>query len=105
MSIQANSSPDAAARPAATPAPEQKLGKRLGTYLWPQRGIFIGAILAMAVLSVISSLLGQFVVSVLITPLAGASMYLAWKDVFGSAITREAPALPETPQDGGGMVA
>ena len=64
-----------------------------------------GAILAMAVLSVISSLLGQFVVSVLITPLAGASMYLAWKDVFGSAITREAPALPETPQDGGGMVA
>ena len=68
------------------------------------------AILAMAVLSIISSLLGQFVTSILITPIAGASMYLAWKDVCADAITREAPALPPTepsdpPQDGGGMIA
>lgn len=68
------------------------------------------AILLMAVLSVISSLLGQFVTSILVTPIAGASMYLAWKDVVGNDTTREAPALPEAdsaepPRDGGGMVA
>lgn len=62
------------------------------------------AILLMAVLSVISSLLGQFVTSILVTPIAGASMYLAWREIC------EAPALPEIepsepPRDGGGMVA
>ncbi len=68
------------------------------------------AILLMAILSMISSLLGQFITSILITPIGGASMYLAWQDVFGEAVTKEAPALPgneptEPPQDGGGMVA
>ncbi len=68
------------------------------------------AILMMAVLSIISSLLGQFVTSILIIPVAGASMYLAWKDTFGGTATREVPVLPESepsepPQDGGGMVA
>lgn len=68
------------------------------------------AILLMAILSMISSLLGQFVTSILITPIGGASMYLAWQDVLGEAVTKEAPALPgneptDPPQDGGGMVA
>lgn len=68
------------------------------------------AILLMAILSMISSLLGQFVTSILITPIGGASMYLAWQDVLGEAVTKEAPVLlgnepTDPPQDGGGMVA
>lgn len=78
MSIQANSSPDAAARPASTPEPEQKLGKRLGTYLWPQRGIFIGAILAMAVVALSEAAIPKIVTDLLDKGFGGQYVGRLW---------------------------
>ena len=78
MSIQANSSPDATARPAATPEPEQKLGKRLGTYLWPQRGIFIGAILAMAVVALSEAAIPKIVTDLLDKGFGGQYVGRLW---------------------------
>ncbi len=65
------------------------------------------AILAMLVLSVISSILAQFLVAIALAPVAAASMYVAWKDVYGEPAA-ELPSVesePEPPQDGGGIVA
>jgi len=78
VSIQANSSPDATARPAATPEPEQKLGKRLGTYLWPQRGIFIGAILAMAVVALSEAAIPKIVTDLLDKGFGGQYVGRLW---------------------------
>ncbi|WP_009521642.1 lipid A export permease/ATP-binding protein MsbA [Imbroritus primus] len=78
MSIQANSSPDATARPAAKPEPEQKLGKRLGTYLWPQRGIFIGAILAMAVVALSEAAIPKIVTDLLDKGFGGQYVGRLW---------------------------
>lgn len=75
MSIQANSSADAAARSAA---PEQKLGKRLGTYLWPQRGIFLGAILAMAVVALSEAAIPKIVTDLLDKGFGGQYVGKLW---------------------------
>lgn len=50
------------------------------------------------------SLLLQMLLTVVFVPVTGASMYMAWKDVYGEpAGELQAPAEP--PQDGGGLVA
>lgn len=73
--------------------------------------VFVLALLVVTIiLAMISSLLAQVLVSLVAVPLAGASMYLAWKDVYvdadaASELPPAPPAPPAPPQDGGGMVA
>ncbi|MFA5591208.1 MAG: BPSS1780 family membrane protein [Lysobacteraceae bacterium] len=74
--------------------------------------VFVLALVVVTgILALISSLLAQVLVSLVAVPLAGASMYLAWKDVYADSAAElpPAPPAPETPptppQDGGGMVA
>ncbi|NLB14613.1 MAG: hypothetical protein GX826_11450 [Gammaproteobacteria bacterium] len=74
--------------------------------------VFVLAVVVVTgILALISSLLAQVLVSLVAVPLAGASMYLAWKDVYADSAAElpPAPPAPETPptppQDGGGRVA
>ena len=64
--------------------------------------------IATFVLSLVSAILAQLLVMIVVAPVAAASMYLAWKDVYGET-TAELPAVPpqppEPPQDGGGIAA
>lgn len=65
------------------------------------------SILVMLLLGAISAILAQFLVVIVLAPVAGASMYVAWKDVYGEPAEELPPVFtpPEPPQDGGGMVA
>ncbi len=56
------------------------------------------------VLSMLSPILAQFLVSIVLAPVFGASMYLAWKDVYGETTAELAPPQADSP-DGGGIVA
>ncbi len=66
--------------------------------------LMVAMFLIVIVLSVISSILAQFLVSIALAPIVGTSMYLAWKDVYGDS-TIELPAVGADSQDGGGIVA
>lgn len=69
--------------------------------------LVVAVIVVMGVLSLISGLLAQVLVSIAAAPLAGTSMYLAWKDIYGQPAEELPPveSAPQPPQDGGGMVA
>lgn len=76
----------------------------VGTLLVYLLVIFVGSAVVVGVVSLISSLLAQFLISIVFTPIFGASMYLAWKDIFGDEVTKQTPELPDSSGDGG-MVA
>lgn len=76
----------------------------LGALLLYLLALMLAALVLALLLSVLSSYLAQLLVSVLLFPVIGASMYLAWKDVFGET-TEELPVIEGDGADGGGMVA
>ena len=64
--------------------------------------LVLAALITTLVLSLISGLLAQILVSIAMAPIAGASMYLAWKDVYDES---ELELPPIDNDEGGGIVA
>lgn len=70
--------------------------------------LMVAMFITVVVLSLVSSILAQFLVSIALAPVVGTSMYMAWKDVYRD-LTTELPAIDANGttgvQDDGGMVA
>ncbi|MCX7557490.1 BPSS1780 family membrane protein [Xanthomonadaceae bacterium JHOS43] len=67
--------------------------------------ILLAFFLMVMILSLISAILAQFLVAIVMAPVVSASMYLAWKDVYGDAATGLPPVeSDEPPSDDGGIV-
>ena len=66
--------------------------------------LVVAMLVLMLILSLLSSILAQFLVSIALAPVIGASMYLAWKDVYGETTAELAPPQADSP-DVGGIVA
>lgn len=64
----------------------------------------LAMLVLVVVLSMLSPILAQFLVSIALAPVFGASMYLAWKDVYGETAAELAPPQADSP-DAGGIVA
>lgn len=67
--------------------------------------VFGASMIAMLVLGVVSSILGQLLVSIAVFPVIAASMYLAWKDVYGEPALDMPVADIPPPRDDAGIVA
>ncbi len=65
--------------------------------------LLVAAIVLAGILSLVSTILAQFALSIIAAPIYCASMYLAWKDIYGD--TAADTLIESPPQDGGGIVA
>lgn len=61
--------------------------------------LVLAALITTLVLSLISGLLAQILVSIALAPVVGASMYVAWKDVYGESAIELPPT--DSNEDGG----